>query len=192
MSNNTHNSQSDALSTHHYHELARQMIQLGGRPPTIGALLPITKPTLKKLYREITKTNPPTGPLPSSHTWYANTAVPSRVVQSTLLVSFYCKLKERSPSATEAELHISAYSEYLLHVKAISVEPLLSFDRAWHLLRELKTRNLITIPCNQCGSPFVVVNGDLHVGYVCPLCKRRHSLKQDQVRFSAEHTELID
>lgn len=166
------------LSQRRYEDVAIQMIELGGRPPIIRAMLPVDKSRLAQLYTEIIGRSPPTGPLPTNHSWYVNNAVPSRIVQSTYFVAVYKNLRASYPGALDAEVLVSAYRVYLSHAQATKIEPCLTMDRAWHLLREVKIRNLVGANCEKCGVEYLVQNGTLRKGYVCPICRNLPSLRK--------------
>lgn len=156
---------------------AEEMIKRGARIPVVAAMLPIKKDRVALLYREIVQDDPMTGPLPSEHIWYTKTTYPMRVVQSSVLYNLYKDVKSRNQNALEAEILVAAFDLYLNHCKSIGAEPLLSFVRAWHLLQQLRIKNLTTARCMECEGNYVVASGKLYNNYVCQLCDRTYSLR---------------
>jgi flagellar transcriptional activator FlhC len=158
--------------------VAEQMIKRGARIPVVAAMTPLKKDKITQLYKEIVQDDPMTGPLPSEHIWYTRTTYPMRVVQSSLLYNFYQDVKARNPDALEAEVLVAAYDLYIDHCKnAIGAEPLLTFVRAWHLMQQIRIKNLTTARCTCCEGNYIVASGKLYSKYKCQLCDRTHSLR---------------
>ena len=106
-----------------------------------------------------------------------------RIIQSSVLYNFYREIKEKSPNFLEAEIQVAAYDLYIDHCKtSIGADPLLSFVRAWHLIQQLRIKNLTTAKCKDCEGEYVVLTGKLYHKYVCPLCSRSASLRPDVYR----------
>lgn len=162
--------------------IAAEMIKRGARVPVVEAMLPIRHNVADALYNEVTGEAAKTGPLPCNHLWYVNTLYPMRIVQSSILYGFHKAISKKSPNALQAEILIAAYDLYVSHCESIGAEQLITFCRAWHLLREIKIKNLIMAKCSCCSSSFVFDSTKLHFNYECPLCKRSPSLSASRYR----------
>lgn len=162
--------------------IAAEMIKRGARVPVVEAMLPIKHQLADSLYRELTGEASKTGPLPSNHLWYISTLYPMRIVQSSLFIGYFKAVKLRSSNSMEAEILNAAYDLYLDHCVAIGAEPLITFCRAWHLLRELRIKNLTMAKCTCCSGEFVFDNARLRAQYQCPLCNRSSSLSAGRYR----------
>lgn len=158
---------------------AEAMFLRGARVPVASALMPIKRDKLTRLFVEVTGQNPITGPLPSDHSWYSSTTYPMRMIQSSIVIDCYRKLKASSGNALEAELMVAAYDLYLEHCNAIKAEPLITFVRTWHLIQQVRINSLTTTECIHCNGNYVVTVGKLHNKYECPLCVRSSSLKPE-------------
>lgn len=158
-------------------KVAVEMFKRGARVPVVNALMPINRDRLMKLHIEVTGTNPKTGPLPSDHSWYSSTTYPMRMIQSSVLVDLYKKIRASSTNELEAEVIVAVYDLYLEHCQTIKAEPLISFVRTWHLIQQIRINTLMTTGCIHCKGQYVVLVGKLHSKYECPLCDRTSSLK---------------
>ncbi len=158
---------------------AEEMFKRGARVPVVSALMPLKREKLMRLHVEVTGQNPITGPLPSDHTWYSSTTYPMRMIQSSVIVDSYRRLRESSKSALEAEIIIAAYDLHIEHCQAIKAEPLLTFVRCWHLIQQVRINSLATTKCVHCEGNYVVNVGRLNQKYECPLCVRSSSLKPE-------------
>lgn len=169
---------------------AEAMFKRGARVPVVNALMPIKRERLIKLHIEVTGENPKTGPLPSDHSWYSSTTYPMRMIQSSILIDLYKKIRPASRDALEAEVMISTYDLYLDHCKAIKAEPLITFVRTWHLIQQIRINTLMTTGCIHCKGHYVVSVGKLHSRYECPLCIRTSSLKPEMYQKSEKNLAI--
>ena len=160
-------------------KVAQEIFKRGGRLPIVTALMPLKRDRLMKLYIEVTGQTPITGPLPSDHTWYSNTTYPMRIIQSSIVIDCYRKIKQKAKSELEAEVLVATYDLYLEHCKAIKADPLITFVRTWHLIQQVRINSLTTIKCQQCTGKYVITVGKLQGKYDCPLCDRTSSLRPE-------------
>ena len=65
---------------------------------------------------------------------------------------------------------IKAFKLYLEHASIDAMEPILTFTRAWTLLRYFDSKLLTLKSCQTCAGHFVVNSLDLHSRYICGLC----------------------
>ena len=171
-------------------KIAAEMFKRGARVPVVTALLPLKRERLMRLHIEVTGVNPRTGPLPSDHSWYSSTTYPMRMVQSSVVIDIYRRIRNASPEALEAEVIVSCYDIYLKHCKAINAEPLITFVRTWHLIQQVRINTLSTVRCIHCKGKYVVMVGKLYQRYECPLCVRTPSLKPSAYNVLPEMTQL--
>ena len=153
-------------------DLATQMIELGARLQVLQAETSLSYDRLARLYREIRGCSPPKGMLPFSVDWFT-TWLPN--IHSTILYSIYCYMDQLTP-ARKTQALIESYKLYLEQANAgraegAGDEPVLSFTRAWMLLRFFESGMLQLSECERCGGHFIAHAHDPDKGFVCAICK---------------------
>jgi flagellar transcriptional activator FlhC len=146
--------------------LAMELVELGARLQVLEAETTLSRERLLKLYKEVKLAAPPKGMLPFSADWFT-TWQPN--VHASLFAEIHRFLAEHT-GLEGIQLVIKSYRLYLEHTSQRGLEPILTFTRAWTLLRFLHSKLLQTIPCSRCAGRFVVHALDLHDSYVCGLC----------------------
>ncbi len=154
------------LNEMHDTQLAIELIELGARPQVLECETSLSRERLLKLYKEVKGVSPPKGMLPFSTDWFL-TWLPN--VHSSLFVNIYTYLTKHSDCAG-IEAVLKSYRLYQEYIQANRIDAVLSFTRAWTLIRFFETRMLETAVCKECGGHFVVHPDDLHDHYVCGLC----------------------
>ncbi|MVW70029.1 flagellar transcriptional regulator FlhC [Bordetella sp. 15P40C-2] len=148
--------------------LASTMIALGARLQVLEHETSLSYDRLSRLYREIHGCSPPKGMLPFSVDWFTSWR---NNVHSSIFYSIYEYLVRHTPANGIMAL-IKAYRLYLEHEEAgHGDEPVLSFTRAWMLLRFFKSDMLQMTPCIHCATAFVTHTHILAQQFVCPVCK---------------------
>ncbi|WP_459618364.1 flagellar transcriptional regulator FlhC [Bordetella sp. 2513F-2] len=150
--------------------LASAMITLGARLQVLEAETNISHDRLARLYREIRGCSPPKGMLPFSVDWFM-TWLPN--IHSSLFYNVYGFLSSRTSSRGIRAI-IDAYRLYLEHVagdEGEAAEPVLSFTRAWMLVRFFDSGMLQLSPCRQCGGHFIAHAHDPQSDFVCAICR---------------------
>lgn len=147
-------------------QLAAEMVRLGARLQVLEAETTLSRERLLKLYKEVKGASPPKGMLPFSTDWFMSW-MPN--IHASLFVDTYRFLTVNTP-ARGIEAVMTAYRLYLEHLHVHKLENVLSFTRAWSLVRFLDARMLDTAPCVECGGHYVVNAMDLHQHFVCGLC----------------------
>jgi flagellar transcriptional activator FlhC len=148
--------------------LASTMIGLGARLQVLEHETNLSYDRLSRLYREIHGCSPPKGMLPFSVDWFTSWR---NNVHSSIFYSIYDYLGRRT-STTGISALIKAYKLYQEHEEAKhGDEPVLSFTRAWMLLRFFKSDMLQMTPCIHCATEFVTHTHILAHDFVCPVCK---------------------
>lgn len=153
-------------------ELASQMIHLGARLQVLQAETGLSYDRLSRLYREIKGCSPPKGMLPFSVDWFM-TWLPS--IHSTMFYSIY-RYVDQHTTAKGARALVEAYKLYLEQSSAgrpehTDAEPVLSFTRAWMLVRFFDGGLLQMSNCARCDGSFVAHAHDPKGSYVCAICK---------------------
>jgi len=149
--------------------LASAMISLGARLQVLEAETRLSHDRLSRLYREIRGCSPPKGMLPFSVDWFM-TWLPN--IHSSLFYNVYSFLNSRTASRG-IRATIDAYRLYLEHagVENQGDEPVLSFTRAWMLVRFFDSGMLQLTPCRQCGGHFIAHAHDPQGDFVCAICR---------------------
>ncbi len=152
--------------------LASDMIRLGARLQVLQAETSLSYDRLARLYREIQQASPPKGMLPYSVDWFM-TWLPN--IHATLFYSHYLYLREHTDS-TNIRALINAYRLYLEQADAGRAgepndEPVLSFTRAWMLLRFFDSDMLQLASCTQCSGGFISHAYEPVENYICAICR---------------------
>ena len=151
--------------------LASSMITLGARLQVLEAETSLSHDRLARLYREIRGCSPPKGMLPFSVDWFM-TWLPN--IHSSLFYNVYRFLVEHTPSQG-VQAVIDAYRLYLEHApvdrRADDAGPVLSFTRAWMLVRFFDSGMLQLSECSHCGGLFIAHAHDPQADFVCAICR---------------------
>lgn len=152
--------------------LASHMIDLGARLQVLQAETSLSYDRLARLYREIRGCSPPKGMLPFSVDWFM-TWLPN--IHASMFYSIYQYL-DTHLGLSRTEVLIEAYRLYLEQSsvgrpKECSSEPLLSFTRAWMLLRFFDSKLLQLTTCARCSGAFIAHAYDPQSDFVCVICK---------------------
>jgi flagellar transcriptional activator FlhC len=153
--------------------LATAMIHLGARLQVLQAETSLSYERLACLYREIRGVSPPKGMLPFSVDWFM-TWLPN--IHSSMFYSIYRYLDQLTPAKKSYAL-VEAYKLYLEQSFAgfdpgdKPTEPVLSFTRAWMLIRFFDSGLVQLSRCEQCTGSLVAHAHDPQHGFVCAICK---------------------
>jgi flagellar transcriptional activator FlhC len=150
--------------------LASAMISLGARLQVLESETSLSHDRLARLYREIRGCSPPKGMLPFSVDWFM-TWLPN--IHSSLFYNVFKFLNEHTGSKGVRAI-IDAYRLYLEHAGVTDPEqgePVLSFTRAWMLVRFFDGKMLQLSECRQCGGHFIAHAHDPRADFVCAICR---------------------
>jgi flagellar transcriptional activator FlhC len=152
--------------------LATDMIHLGARLQVLQAETSLSYDRLARLYREIRGCSPPKGMLPFSVDWFM-TWLPN--IHSSVFYSVYRYLDAHTP-AKKARALVEAYRLYAEQADGnlgapAGEEPVLSFTRAWMLIRFFDSKLLQLSYCERCKGGFVAHAHDPQQGFVCAICR---------------------
>src|SRR5690554_5886014 len=147
-------------------QLAIDLIRLGARLQLLESETSLSRERLVRLYKELRGVSPPKGMLPFSVDWFM-TWLPN--IHGSMFYNIHRYL-EQNAGVTGVQALMSAYRLYLEHVEPGS-EPLLSFTRAWILVRFFEAGMLELAPCTQCGGHFVMRAYEPASQFVCAICR---------------------
>lgn len=145
---------------------AIELIELGARMPVLEKELTLSRNRLTRLYRELKNASPPKGMLPFSADWYF-TWQPN--IHASLFYNIYLFLTVEAKCDRRDAL-TRAYRLYLEHCECIEAERVLSFTRAWTLLRFFEGGLLTLTHCTICSGRFVRHARDAHKRSACCIC----------------------
>ncbi len=151
---------------------ASDMIRLGARLQVLQAETSLSYDRLSRLYREIKGCSPPKGMLPFSVDWFM-TWLPN--IHSSVFYGIYRYLDAYTPAKKTRAL-IEAYRLYLEQASvgraaATADEPVLSFTRAWMLIRFVESGMIQLSHCVRCTGGFVAHAHDPQQNFVCAICR---------------------
>jgi flagellar transcriptional activator FlhC len=147
-------------------KLAMELIDLGARLQVLEVETTLSRERLLRLYKEMQGKSPPKGMLPFSADWFM-TWQPN--IHASLFMNVY-QFLIREAGLKGIEVVLRAYRLYQENLRMSEVEPVLSFTRAWTLVRYFASGMLALVPCKQCTGQFVGHAYDLHDRFVCGLC----------------------
>lgn len=154
--------------------LASEMILLGARLQVLQAETSLSYDRLARLYREVKGCSPPKGMLPFSIDWFM-TWLPN--IHASMFYGVYRYLDTHTPAKKTRAL-VEAYSIYLEQSSAgrgpeaePEAEPLLSFTRAWMLIRFFDSNMVQLSSCMRCNGQFVAHAHDPQNDFVCAICR---------------------
>ena len=152
--------------------LASEMITLGARLQVLQAETSLSYDRLARLYREVKGCSPPKGMLPFSVDWFM-TWLPN--IHSSVFYSVYQYMDMHTPAKKPLAL-VEAYRLYLEQSSAgradePDAEPVLSFTRAWMLIRFFDSKMVQLSHCERCKGGFVAHAHDPQKGFVCAICR---------------------
>ncbi|MDS1141099.1 flagellar transcriptional regulator FlhC [Pusillimonas sp. SM2304] len=169
--------------------LATEMIQLGARLQVLQAETSLSYDRLARLYREIKGCSPPKGMLPFSVDWFM-TWLPN--IHSSMFYSVYQYMDAYTPAKKSRAL-VEAYRLYLEQSSAgrsadAGEEPVLSFTRAWMLVRFFDSNMVQLSHCVRCRGGFVAHAHDPQNDFVCAICRPPPRAGKTRAKAAADKT----
>ncbi|MDF1485055.1 flagellar transcriptional regulator FlhC [Ramlibacter sp. H39-3-26] len=147
-------------------ERAAMLIQMGARMQVLESETTLSYERLIRLYKEIAGKSPSKGQLPFSTDWFLTW---QENIHSSLFLNIHEYLS-KGASLDSVELLTRAYRLYAEQVEAAGIDALLSFTRAWRLVKFVEASMLGTTACTQCGGRFVTEPYENARHYTCGLC----------------------
>jgi len=147
-------------------ERAAMLIQMGARMQLLESETTLSYERLIRLYKEIAGKSPSKGQLPFSTDWFLTW---QENIHSSLFLNIYEYLS-KGVSLDAVELLTKAYRLYDEQMRMAQIEPLLSFTRAWRLVKFVDAGMLTRTACTRCGGQFVTEPYENARHYTCGLC----------------------
>ena len=116
-------------------ERAVQLINLGARLQVLESETKLSYERLLRLYKEVAGKSPSKGQLPFSTDWFL-TWQPN--IHSSLFANIHEYLS-KAAALDDIDVVIKAFKLYTEQMVACGIEPLLSFTRAWRLVKFMET-----------------------------------------------------
>ena len=147
-------------------ERAALLIQMGARMQVLESETSLSYERLIRLYKEVAGKSPSKGQLPFSTDWFLTW---QENVHSSLFMNIHEYLS-KGAQLDNVELLTRAYRLYLEQVQDGGIEPLLSFTRAWRLVKFVEADMLTMTKCTQCCGHFVTEPYENARHFLCGLC----------------------
>lgn len=147
-------------------KIASNMIQLGARMQVLQAETDLPRSKLLNLYREVVGESPPKGLLPSSEDWFLSWM---QNIDSSLFVGYFNALIKRGVNRKDAI--VKAFRLYQDQLTSEGREGVLTFSRAWTLVRFIDGGILHMKECQSCGVEFIAHKYDQVDEYNCLICR---------------------
>ena len=149
---------------------AERLLALGARVPVVLEMTRLSNWFLRKLAREVCGCPPKKGQVPNSELWYLRGR---NNLQASMFMAMHCHTASvAGEDVDRCDLLIAVYERYLAVLVSARIEPVLTLDRAWWLLKSFQIRNLKLVECCRCNGRYVRHYGDLERGFVCDGCRR--------------------
>ena len=127
------------------------LIQLGARLQVLECETKMSYERLLRLYKEVAGKSPSKGQLPFSISWFL-TWQPN--IHASLFLNIYRYLTKAS-ALEPIDAIMKAFRLYSEQVAECDLGPVLSFTRAWKLVKFIDDGKLATTRCTCCGGSFV-------------------------------------
>ena len=147
-------------------ERAVELIHLGARLQVLESETNLSYERLLRLYKEVAGKSPSKGQLPFSTDWFL-TWQPN--IHSSLFANIHEYLS-KAAALDDIDVVIKAYKLYTEQMQACGIEPLLSFTRAWRLVKFMDNNMLGMTKCSKCGGHFVTEPYEIARNFTCGLC----------------------
>ena len=147
-------------------ERAAMLIGMGARMQVLESETTLSYERLIRLYKEVAGKSPSKGQLPFSTDWFLTW---QENIHSSLFLNIYEYLS-KGVDADAIEVLTKAYRLYNEQVQALELEPLLSFTRAWRLVKFVDAQMLTRTQCSKCTGMFVSEMYENAKHYECGLC----------------------
>nr|WP_082016858.1 flagellar transcriptional regulator FlhC [Cupriavidus sp. IDO] len=147
--------------------LAIEMIAQGARLQVLESEVALPRVRLIRLYKELCGVSPPKGMLPFPIDWFVTWRPNAHA--SLLLCAYRFIVAQGQVDGIHAML--SSYRLYREYVSQADEELLISFTRAWTLVRFYERGMLELARCRTCGGQYLVHAHDPRRRHVCGLCE---------------------
>ena len=157
--------ESDILGLKRKLDLAKGIIEKGGRPSIVRAVCQISKASALQFHKEIHGHGPNAGLLPYDPDWI--TKSPENCLHASIYFNIFQKIS-RNTTACKGEIYLAAYT---LYEQTLKDKPkILNINRAWHIGRQISISYLCGMTCSRCHSTYVAIREFPDPYKFCPLC----------------------
>ncbi|MDB5784468.1 flagellar transcriptional regulator FlhC [Caballeronia mineralivorans] len=146
---------------------AAVLIELGARIQVLESEVNLSRDRMIRLYQEVKGVSPPKGMLPFSVDWFMTW---SPNIHASLFYNIYLFLKDLA-GCSRFEALTKGYKLYLEHCERHGSYVMLSFTRAWTLVRFFDAGILQLTRCCSCTGKFVTRKQDSAHSAVCGSCQ---------------------
>lgn len=147
-------------------ERAAALIRMGARMQVLESETTLSYERLIRLYKEIAGKSPSKGQLPFSTDWFLTW---QENIHSSLFLNIHEYLS-KGAALDAVDTLTKAYRLYAEQVAAEGIEALLSFTRAWRLVKFVDAGMLTLTGCACCGGKFVTEMYENPKHFSCGLC----------------------
>lgn len=147
-------------------ERAVTLINLGARLQVLESETNLSYERLLRLYKEVAGKSPSKGQLPFSTDWFLTW-------QPNIHASLFANIHEylaKASAMEDIDTVIKAYQLYVEQMQASEIEPLLTFTRAWRLVKFVDNHMLTMTKCCECGGHYITEPYEVARNFVCGLC----------------------
>jgi len=147
-------------------ERAAMLIEMGARMQVLESETTLSYERLIRLYKEIAGKSPSKGQLPFSTDWFLTW---QENIHSSLFLNIYEYLS-KGVELDSVEQLTKAYRLYSEQIQTAGLDLLLSFTRAWRLVKFVDANMLTRTKCSHCSGMFVTEPYENARHYECGLC----------------------
>jgi hypothetical protein len=157
--------ESDILGLKRKLDLAKGIIEKGGRPSIVRAVCQISKASALQFHKEIHGHGPKAGLLPYDPDWI--TKSPENCLHASIYFNIFQKIS-RNTTACKGEIYLAAYT---LYEQTLMDKPkILNINRAWHIGQQISMSYFCGMTCSGCHSTYVAIREFPDPYKFCPLC----------------------
>jgi flagellar transcriptional activator FlhC len=146
---------------------AAVLIELGARIQVLESEVNLSRDRMIRLYQEVKGVSPPKGMLPFSVDWFMTW---SPNIHASLFYNIYLFLTDLA-GCSHFDALTKGYKLYLEHCERHGSYVMLSFTRAWTLVRFFDAGILQLTRCCNCTGKFVTRKQDAAHGAMCGSCQ---------------------
>jgi hypothetical protein len=157
--------ESDILGLKRKLDLAKGIIEKGGRPSIVRAVCQISKASALQFHKEIHGQGPNAGLLPYDPDWI--TKSPENCLHASIYFNIFQKIS-RNSKAGKGEIYLASYT---LYEQTLADRPkVLNINRAWHIGQQIRMSYICGMTCARCNSIYVAIKEFPDPYKFCPLC----------------------
>jgi hypothetical protein len=157
--------ESDILGLKRKLDLAKGIIEKGGRPSIVRAVCQISKASALQFHKEIHGQGPNAGLLPYDPDWITKT--PENCLHASIYFNIFQKIS-RNSKAGKGEIYLASYTLY--EQTLVDKPKVLNINRAWHIGQQISMSYICGMTCARCNSTYVAIKEFPDPYKFCPLC----------------------